>query len=107
MVDGPSEDHDLVLRARLAGQAPDIDPLVYLTECDPSELSAGDLIRAEIVGHRDYDLLARPLTTHEGRVDERAAGSREPKPSSSELRSTEANIRARTTARPLALTNPA
>ena len=61
LVDGPSSDHDLVLRARLEGQAPDIDPLVYLTECDPSELSPGQFLQAEIVGSRGYDLLARPL----------------------------------------------
>src|SRR5207302_2064234 len=36
LVDGPSSDHDLVLRARLSTQAPDVDASVYLTECDPS-----------------------------------------------------------------------
>jgi len=61
LVDGPSADHELVLRARLQGQAPDIDPLVYLTECDPSEVSPGEFIRAEIVASRDYDLIARPV----------------------------------------------
>ena len=61
LVDGPSSEHELVLRARTAGQAPDIDPLVYLTECDPSLVSPGDLIEAEIVGSSAYDLLARPL----------------------------------------------
>jgi ribosomal protein S12 methylthiotransferase len=60
LVDGPAADHDLVLRARLEGQAPDIDPLVYLTDCDPSELAAGQFIQAEIVGSRGYDLVARP-----------------------------------------------
>ena len=61
LVDGPSAEHELVLRGRLEGQAPDIDPVVYLTDCDPSEFSAGQFLRAEIVGSRDYDLLARPL----------------------------------------------
>jgi ribosomal protein S12 methylthiotransferase len=61
LVDGPSADHDLVLRARLEGQAPDIDPLVYLSDCDPSQLSAGQFITAEIVGSREYDLVARPI----------------------------------------------
>jgi ribosomal protein S12 methylthiotransferase len=61
LVDGPSSEHELVMRARLEGQAPDIDPLVYLTECDPEELTAGTLIEAEIVGSRGYDLLARPV----------------------------------------------
>ncbi len=62
LVDGPSSEHELVLRARLEGQAPDIDPVVYLTDCDPSDFSAGQFITAEIVGSRDYDLLAAPLT---------------------------------------------
>jgi ribosomal protein S12 methylthiotransferase len=61
LVDGPSPEHDLVLRARLATQAPDIDPLVYLTDCDPSTLAAGQFLDAEVVGARDYDLIARPL----------------------------------------------
>ena len=61
VVDGPAAEHELVLRARLEGQAPDIDPLVYLTECDPAEFTAGQFIEAEIVGSRGYDLLARPL----------------------------------------------
>jgi ribosomal protein S12 methylthiotransferase len=60
VVDGPAE-HDLVLRGRLEGQAPDIDPLVYLTDCDPSQFSPGQFIAAEIVGSRGYDLLARPV----------------------------------------------
>jgi ribosomal protein S12 methylthiotransferase len=62
LVDGPSSEHDLVLRARLEGQAPDIDPMVYLTDCDPSEFAAGAFIQAEIVGSREYDLLARPAS---------------------------------------------
>jgi ribosomal protein S12 methylthiotransferase len=61
LVDGPSVEHDLVLRARLEGQAPDIDPVVYLTDCDPSDFRPGQFLEAEIVGARDYDLLARPL----------------------------------------------
>jgi ribosomal protein S12 methylthiotransferase len=61
VVDGPSPEHDLVLRGRLATQAPDIDPLVYLTDCDPSALAAGQFLEAEVVGARGYDLLARPL----------------------------------------------
>ncbi len=61
MVDGPSSDHDLVLKARLASQAPDIDASVFLTDCDPSRVSAGDLIEVEIVGAREYDLIGRPV----------------------------------------------
>ena len=52
LVDGPSREHDLVLQGRLRGQAPEIDPVVFLSECDPSAYRPGDLIRAEIVGQR-------------------------------------------------------
>ena len=62
VIDGPAAESDLVLRGRLEGQAPDIDPLVYLTECDPSAFSPGQFIEAEIVGSRAYDLLARPAS---------------------------------------------
>ena len=61
VVDGPSPDHDLVLRGRLSTQAPDIDAAVFLTECDPSSFRPGDFTEVEIVGARGYDLLARPL----------------------------------------------
>jgi len=63
LIDGPSGDHDLVLRGRLASQAPDIDGAVYLTDCDPSGFRAGDLVDVEIVGAREYDLLVRPIAT--------------------------------------------
>jgi ribosomal protein S12 methylthiotransferase len=61
VVDGPSSDHTLVLKGRLSSQAPDIDASVFLTDCDPSSLRPGDFAEVEIVGARDYDLLARPL----------------------------------------------
>jgi ribosomal protein S12 methylthiotransferase len=60
IVDGPA-DHELVLRARLGGQAPDIDASVYLTDCDPAAYRAGQLVTVEIVGSREYDLIARPI----------------------------------------------
>jgi ribosomal protein S12 methylthiotransferase len=61
LVDGPSDEHELVLRARLESQAPDIDSVVYLTDCDPATITAGTFIDAEIVGREGYDLMARPL----------------------------------------------
>jgi ribosomal protein S12 methylthiotransferase len=65
LVDGPSIDHDLVLRGRLEGQAPDIDPQVYLTDCDPSTIDIGRFVEAEVVASRGYDLIARPLPVAE------------------------------------------
>ncbi|HKB10197.1 MAG TPA: 30S ribosomal protein S12 methylthiotransferase RimO [Vicinamibacterales bacterium] len=61
LVDGPSAEHELVLRARLATQAPDIDASVFLTECDPSAYRPGDFAEVQIVAARDYDLVARPV----------------------------------------------
>jgi len=61
LIDGPSREHELVVQGRLEGQAPDIDPVVYLTDCDPSDLATGSLISARIVGASGYDLLATPV----------------------------------------------
>jgi len=61
LVDGPSDEHEWVLRGRLASQAPEIDPLVFLTDCDPGAVRAGSFVDVELVGARGYDLLARPL----------------------------------------------
>ena len=69
-----------MLQGRLEGQAPDIDPVVYLTDCDPSVYGRGDLIRARIVGAQGYDLLATPFrlkaeATGRGEASASQAGS--------------------------------
>jgi ribosomal protein S12 methylthiotransferase len=64
LIDGPASEHELVLKARLATQAPDIDACVYLTECDPSAFHLGDFAEVEIVGAQGYDLIARPLAAN-------------------------------------------
>jgi ribosomal protein S12 methylthiotransferase len=61
MIDGPSPESELVLTGRLEGQAPDIDAVVYLDECDPSAFPAGTVIEAIITGARGYDIVARPV----------------------------------------------
>jgi ribosomal protein S12 methylthiotransferase len=61
LVDGVSPDHDLVVKARLSTQAPDIDASVFLTECDPSAFAPGDFAQVEIVDAREYDLIGRPV----------------------------------------------
>jgi ribosomal protein S12 methylthiotransferase len=54
LVDGPSEDHELVMKGRHAGQAPDIDGCVYLSE---GEAHAGEMRRVRIVQSSDWDLV--------------------------------------------------
>ena len=61
LVDGPSPEHALVLQGRLEGQAPDIDSVVFLTDCDNETAPPGELIRTRIVGARGYDLVAKPF----------------------------------------------
>ena len=58
MVDGPSTESELVLTGRLQGQAPDIDAMVYLSDCDPSAFAPGDLVTARVTDARGYDLVA-------------------------------------------------
>jgi len=60
MVDGPSPESELVVTSRLEGQAPDIDAIVYLDECDPSRVRPGQVLEAVVIGARGYDLIARP-----------------------------------------------
>jgi ribosomal protein S12 methylthiotransferase len=61
IVDGPSPESELVITGRLEGQAPDIDSMVVFSDCDPATLIPGTLVRAQVIGARDYDLIAMPL----------------------------------------------
>jgi ribosomal protein S12 methylthiotransferase len=61
LVDGPSPESPLVLQGRLQGQAPEIDPVVYLDATGPDECPPGTLVQARITGAREYDLIAVPI----------------------------------------------
>lgn len=54
LVEGPSEDSELVMVGRHAGQAPDIDGAVYLSG---GEVRPGELVTARISQASDYDLV--------------------------------------------------
>ncbi len=54
LVEGPSEEHELVMAGRHAGQAPEVDGQVYLSG---GEVSAGELRRVRITQAADYDLV--------------------------------------------------
>ena len=62
VVGGRGADPPLVGAGRLEGQAPEIDPVVYLTDCDPAAYPAGRLVEAVVTGASGYDLAARPLS---------------------------------------------
>ncbi len=62
LIDGPAAEHPLVLQGRLEGQAPEVDPVVYLTDCDGTAYPPGSLVDCRLVAARGYDLVARPLS---------------------------------------------
>jgi ribosomal protein S12 methylthiotransferase len=54
LVEGPSEDHELVMKGRHAGQAPEIDGGVYLSE---GEAHPGEMRKVRVVQASDWDLV--------------------------------------------------
>jgi len=56
LVEGPTADSDLVWQARLAGQAPDIDGVCYISDPGEAPLRAGEFRRMRITKAHDYDL---------------------------------------------------
>ena len=54
LVDGPSDEHEYVMMARHAGQAPEIDGQVYLSG---AEAHAGQVRRVLVTQSSDYDLV--------------------------------------------------
>jgi ribosomal protein S12 methylthiotransferase len=57
MVDGPSEESEYLLAARHAGQAPEVDGIVHLADCDAAP---GTLLEAVVTSSADHDLAASP-----------------------------------------------
>jgi ribosomal protein S12 methylthiotransferase len=54
LVEGPSEEHELVMAGRHAGQAPDVDGQVYI---GGGEVERGQMRRVKITQSADYDLV--------------------------------------------------
>ncbi len=56
LVEGPSQDSELVWQARLATQAPSIDGVCYISDPGEAPLRAGEFRRMRITKAHDYDL---------------------------------------------------
>jgi ribosomal protein S12 methylthiotransferase len=54
IVEGVSEESELLLKGRSSRQAPDIDGMVYITA---GEANVGDIVRLKITDSSDYDLI--------------------------------------------------
>jgi len=68
LVEGPSEEHEFVMKGRHAGQAPEIDGSVFLSG---DEARAGEMRRVVVSQASDYDLV--------GELADAGGGPRRPK----------------------------
>jgi ribosomal protein S12 methylthiotransferase len=73
LVDGASGEHEFVLQGRHAGQAPEIDGVVYLSG---AEVRAGEMVTVEVTQSADYDLVGE-VVLDDGSAP---AGDSPPKP---------------------------
>lgn len=71
LVEGPSEETDLLWQGRLATQAPDIDGVCLINDDNGHPLRPGEIRRAAVTEAHDYDLVA-------GIIDEPEASYRGP-----------------------------
>jgi len=63
LVEGPTEDSELVWEARLSTQAPDIDGVCYISDPGESPLRSGDFRTMRIVEAHDYELTGELIDT--------------------------------------------
>ncbi|MBL8679301.1 MAG: 30S ribosomal protein S12 methylthiotransferase RimO [Myxococcales bacterium] len=54
LVEGPSEEHEFVMQGRHAGQAPEVDGVVYLSG---AEVAPGTFVKATITQSAEFDLV--------------------------------------------------
>ena len=57
LVDGVSQETELLLDGRHAGQAPEIDGTTYINDTEGFDVAAGDLVEVEISEAFDYDIV--------------------------------------------------
>jgi ribosomal protein S12 methylthiotransferase len=65
LVEGRSNETDLLWQARLAGQAPEIDGVTLINDFEGAEPRAGEIRRARVTESHDYDLVATLLAATE------------------------------------------
>ncbi len=66
LVEGYSEESDLLLQGRTSQQAPDIDGIVYINE---GEAKLGDMVKVRITESHDYDLVGGIVDLHDENLD--------------------------------------
>lgn len=66
LVEGQSEEHELLVKGRLWSQAPEIDGMTYLSST--RSLSVGEIVHVVITDVKDYDVVAEVLDDDDPRV---------------------------------------
>ncbi len=70
VVEGQSEEHELLVKGRLWSQAPEIDGMTYLSS--ERSLSVGDIVHVIVVDVKDYDVVAEVLDSDDPRIQQSA-----------------------------------
>lgn len=73
LLEGPSQETELLWEARMANQAPEIDGVCYINDDNGTELRPGQMRRMRITEAHDYDLIG-------GLVDQAPVGAIVPPP---------------------------
>ena len=63
LLEGPSEETDLLWQARMSTQAPEIDGVCYVNDLGPSGARPGQIRRMRITAAHDYDLVGELTDT--------------------------------------------
>ena len=67
LVEGPSQETDLLWGARLSTQAPEIDGLCYINDFGPGEPRPGEMRTLRVTEAHDYDLIGELVDAPESR----------------------------------------
>jgi ribosomal protein S12 methylthiotransferase len=67
LIDGPSEETDLLWQARMPTQAPEIDGVCYINDCEGAPPEPGEIRRMRITEAHDYDLVGALAAPREDR----------------------------------------
>jgi len=68
LVEGPSQETDLLWQARMSTQAPEIDGICYINDFGDTPPSAGEIRRMRITEAHDYDLIGELIDSPSGFV---------------------------------------
>ncbi len=66
IVEGHSEEHELLVKGRLWSQAPDIDGITYLSSS--RSLTTGEIVQVLVTDVKDYDVVAEVLDPGDPRI---------------------------------------